>query len=129
MGDEPYTWFWRIPVMVLCRSNRNHVEDSAVTGVMIVSGDYLYGVLFSHELHGFFVRICYNEIAQSFSLRCVRTGEKKALCRRRDSEHVRCNRSLFENWRGKGRADWLCDDSRTPAQFVRLTDCAIPLNM
>ena len=26
--------------------------------------------------------ICYNGIAQSFSLRCVRTGEKKALCRR-----------------------------------------------
>ena len=26
--------------------------------------------------------ICYNKTVQSFSLRCVRAGEKKALCRR-----------------------------------------------
>ena len=65
--------------MVLCRSNRNHVEDSAVTGVMIVSGDYLYGVLFSHELHVFLCASAIMKLRKAFL--CVVCGQgRKKLC-------------------------------------------------
>ena len=51
MGDVPHSWLWRIPVMVLCGSNRDYVEDSVVAGVMIASQKFL--------MHGHYVAMLF----------------------------------------------------------------------